>query len=350
MSNDLITLDSFKIEITPAVVTANFAEMRGLVDKTVNEHKALVTEETIPDCKSLIANFRKTAKALGDSWKLQRLDATRELMASDEEVKAMCMLLEQAAKDMADQVKAFEDETKAICQNMLSAYLDDCWENQGVQPEFRKASIDDLVKLGSLNTKRTDLSNSAKQAVKDRVAADLALQTQTQARLIFLENACLKNDITPLTRASVEQVLFASDTFFYAQVDNLIAAELNRKADAEERLRKKLAAEQEKAIADALARQKAEDEAKQRDATREMERHKQEEANRLAAEKVKEIQQNQGAVGLTHPVTVNALISFEWDSNVANETFIKANIEEKLKQQGYAVSYIKITPRKNHDQ
>lgn len=257
MFNDLITLENFRINTTQAVVSANFSEMRGLIIKTVDDHKALVTPETIPDSKKLAADFRKTAKALAAAWKEKRTASISDVLAADAQVKELCALLEDGANDITQQIAVIEDEVKKTCLSFLLSLREAYWREKEVRSEFCNANVDDLVKLGSLNAKRTDLSNPAKQAVKDRTDADLAMQTKIDGRLTKLEAECLKADINPpLSYAAVANFLYKDD--YDAHLKALIEGEVSRKEAAEARLREKLEAEKQREIEAALKAQQAE--------------------------------------------------------------------------------------------
>jgi hypothetical protein len=256
MAQELITIDSFRINATNAVVSANFSEMRGLIAQVVENHLSLVTPETIGDSKALIADFRKTSKALAAAWKEKRIVAITDIMAADAQVKELCALLDDGANDMAEQVKKLEEEVKQACLSMLLSLREALWREKAVRNEFCTATVDDLVKLGSLNTKRDDLTKAAKEAVLMRVNADLANQTKIDGRLTKVEAECLKADITPFSMAAVVHFLYADD--FDTHLKALIDAEIARRVAAEEKLRAKLEAEKQREIDAALKAQQAE--------------------------------------------------------------------------------------------
>jgi hypothetical protein len=71
--------------------------------------------------------------------------------------------------------------------------------------------------------------------------ADKAIQDQTDRRLLMLENQSLRAGLaSPLTRDHVNSFLFQPDEVYQAQLDRIIASEINRQNDAEQKLREKI--------------------------------------------------------------------------------------------------------------
>lgn len=259
----IISPDMFSLQVTPATIAGNFAEMKELVKATLEARKTLVTPETIQGGKTLAADFRKTAKALMAAWKEKKQLSMVDIDVADKEVKSICALLENGATEISEQVKQIEQETKDTCSKLLAAYRFECWESQNIDPEFRKLDIDDLVKLGSL-TPKGELTKGARAEIEQRCQLNKAEQIKIESRLVSLEMACIKNGIEPpLSRASIESFLRTSnDEDFIRRLGFIIDAEVSRKTEAERLMREKLQKEQEaetqSKIEIALAKQEAE--------------------------------------------------------------------------------------------
>jgi len=240
---ELISINSFMIDATPAVVSANFGEMHNLISQIIKDKNALVTPETIQPAKTLCADFRKTSKALMAAWREKRTLSIADVLKADDEVKAICGLLEDGATNISEQVKKIEQEAKDLCLNLLAQERLLTWNQLGVTAEFCKATIDDLIKLGSL-TPKGELTKAVKTEVENRCKQDKAQQDKIASRLMELENRCLKAEIIPpLSPASIASFLHADDVVFYGNLDKVVNAEIDRKVEAENRLKAKLEAE-----------------------------------------------------------------------------------------------------------
>lgn len=279
MTSKELTIPALAVSYKPIEISFNFDEINERLDEYLSQKISLVTEETIKDEKKLVASLRKEGELIKTTFKDYKNKAIAPLTNIEKQIGFIIEKFKQTADSKNEQVKLIEDETRESCRLLLNDYLADCWESQGITLEFRKASIDDLVKLGSL-TPKGDLTKAAKTAVESLVNADLSKQTTIQARLMSVEVKSLRSDIQPpLARVHVASFLFADD--FDTRLDALIQAEVARKQEAEERMRKKLEEETKRQIDEALEKQKREIEARDRDAAAEMQRQRQVEAEKL---------------------------------------------------------------------
>ncbi|QSR35587.1 hypothetical protein CFI10_11365 [Marinobacterium iners] len=235
------------VSATPAAIAFNFEETRAWLESELEQYDVVVTADTLADCKKLATELNKLAAEISK----RRREAVAEVSAPIKDFEGKAKSLEQMCKDgrqrLLDQVQVFEDETKAKAKAALEAARSAMWAEQEVAEEFRRAQIDDLVKLSTL-TKTGKLSAVAKQELLIRVNADLKLQQQTQIRLHLLENDSYRAGLAaPLTRAHVETFLFASDEEYSQRLQTMIASELERQKVAEERSRKRFEEEQRRA-------------------------------------------------------------------------------------------------------
>lgn len=242
------------VSATPAAIAFNFEETRAWLESELEQYDVVVTADTLADCKKLATELNKLAAEISK----RRREAVAEVSAPIKDFEGKAKSLEQMCKDgrqrLLDQVQVFEDETKAKAKAALEAARAGMWAEQEVAEEFRRAQIDDLVKLSTL-TKTGKLSATAKQELLIRVNADLKLQQQTQIRLHLLENDSYRAGLAaPLTRAHVETFLFASDEEYGQRLQTMIASELERQKVAEERSRKRFEEEQRRADAERALR------------------------------------------------------------------------------------------------
>jgi hypothetical protein len=282
MTSKELTIPELKVQFTPVEISFNFDEINERLDEYLSQKISLVTEETIKDEKKLVASLRKEGELIKTTFKDYKNKAIAPLTDVEKQIILIVDKFKQTADSKNEQVKRIEDETKKQCHDLLIDFLGVVWDLEKVSKEFRKADISGLVKLTSL-TPKGGLTKQAQLAVESLVTADLQQQTTIQARLMSVEIKSLRADIQPpLSRANVEAFLYADD--FDARLDSLIQAEVARKQEAEERMRKKLEAETQRQIDEALEKQRREIEARERDAAADMDKQRQAEASRLAAE------------------------------------------------------------------
>lgn len=307
-----IIVSTLKISVLPAVISANWEQAEADIKKKIEDKMFLITPETIQSGKDDAAGFRKEDAQLAKDWK-----TVDELINGDYNkavswVKKFRKMYLDGATKISDQVNKIQQETKDLCLSLLVEERLRQWEIMGVTSEFCNANIEDLALLGSINNGK--LTKSAKGQVETRCKMDKAEQEKINARLLGLEVRCLKADINPpFKRANIESFLHSSDEMFNKMLDAIINSEIDRKAEAERRMKEKLereqAAENQRKIDEALAAQQAE-------------------ANRLAkidADKQREIEAE------AFREKANA-VSLEL-SQSTRRTVVEIKAEEKLKAQ-----------------
>jgi Protein of unknown function (DUF1351) len=298
---DLIQIDPLILRTTPAAIVGNFDEVEAIIKADVAGKMLLVTPETTKTGKDQAAEFRKNSKTLASSWKSHKDTLMADVNAADKDIKKICAVWDDGAREISDQVAKIEQETKDLCLNLLVEERLSKWEEFGVTPEFCTTTIDDLALLGSIN--KGKLTKGAKTEVERRCKLDRSQQDKVASRLVELENRCMKADINPpFTRKNIEHFIFLDDMPFYTQLDRLINNEIDRKAGAERLMRERIEKEQadktQRMIDDALAKQKAEDEAKQRDAAAVLKKQRQDEDNRVALESAEKAREQVNSLAL----------------------------------------------------
>jgi hypothetical protein len=180
--------------------------------------------------------------------------------------KAKTKLLLVNRQRLIDQ---FAEKRAKKLDEILSLLTDELWacrNDLNVKEEFYGcADLSPMVKLTGTLTESGALTKKAKDFVKAIAADNLAQQNKIEARHLLLENRCLREGINPpLTKVHFGTVFYAGDALFNEKLEELIAAEANRKAEMEERICKQLEAENQRKIDEALAAQKKELEEKNR--------------------------------------------------------------------------------------
>jgi hypothetical protein len=238
---------------TPVVLTGNFDQVRTHFIEQLKAYDVVVTTDTLADAKKLCTELNKMATEVKGRGKVVSSEASAPIDAFNAQVKELAQLLLDARTKLLDQVKTFEDETRAKALAALQAYLIEQGTAKGIQPEFQRAKIDDLANLSTL-TSTGKLSGKAKAEVDSRINADLALQQQTEMRLLKLENESYKAGLTaPLNRGHVETFLFAEEPVYQQRLAALFQSEVQREQQAQEAMRRKAEAEAQR-VAEAQQR------------------------------------------------------------------------------------------------
>lgn len=256
---------------TPVVLTGNFEEVRAHFVEQLKAYDLVVTVDTLGDAKKLATELNKAATEVKARGKAVSSEAAAPINAFDAQVKELAQLLLDARTKLTEQIKRFEDETRAKALEVLQAYLVEQGTAKGIQPEFQNARVDDLANLSTL-TSTGKLSAKAKAEVDARVQADLNLQTQTEMRLLKLENESFKAGLSvALERRHVEPFLFADESEYTMRLASLFEAEVQREAKARQ-------AADERAAREAKLKAEAEERAARAEADRK-------EAERVNAER-----------------------------------------------------------------
>ena len=268
---NLPAIPDVSVKLTPAVITANIDELKAaLTAKVAEQSSTVVTVDNLKDSKALIAEMNKTAGAI----KAARIQYAREAGVNIAAFEAQMKELEKISSDgvakLKEQTTKFEDETRAKAKQVLIDYLVEQANVKGIQQEFQRATVDDLVNLSTL-TNTGKLTSKVKAEVDSRINSDLLLQQQTETRLLKLELESHKAGLSAaLNRGHVEHFLFNDDDTYQAKLADLFETELAREQQAQEVMRKRIEQEKERQA-----------EAEQRAAKAEADRK---EAERIAAE------------------------------------------------------------------
>lgn len=221
------------VENVPAVINANFNEVREAVKAHLEKFKGVViTPESIKEGKALIKEINVTRKELDARRKLEVGNASAPIKAFDEKMKELIGLHDEAKTDLTNQIAKFEADIKLKIEAALNNELAAQWESQGVKDSFRSTNIIGLVLLGSFTAKGR-LTTNVKSEITMRVSRDLASQQKTELRLAKLEAESYKAGLAaPLTQGHVEQFLFDDDVSYEAKLTALFASEVEREARA----------------------------------------------------------------------------------------------------------------------
>lgn len=234
------TKTEISITSVPAKVTANFDEIRTAVENHLSKFKGLVIgSDSIQSGKNMIKEINKTKNELNNRRKEAVAAVSAPIKDFDEKMKELIKLHDDAKTEISEQIAHHEAKIKERIRVMLQETLETAWETNAVAEEFRNASVDDLVLLGSM-TPGGKLKGNINGELHIRADRDKALQQQTELRLARLEADSYKAGLSaPLARGHVEQFLFDDDATYAEKLEALFAAEVEREKIAIDTHRKR---------------------------------------------------------------------------------------------------------------
>lgn len=241
-SGELIIVDS-----SPAAISVNFEVVRDSLEHRLKKYDVIVTEDTVVDAKALATELNKNAADYDRLRKEAVEKVSGPIRLFETQMKTLTAMCKDGRTKLLNQISVFDqrvlDNAKLEMQNMLTAE----WEAKQVEPEFRRATIDDLIKKGAL-TGKGNLTTATKANIRSRVQEDKSLQDQTNMRLVMLENQSYRAGLSaPLTRAHVESFLFEGETVYQYKLDAMMESEKQRQSVTETALRERISKEQPQA-------------------------------------------------------------------------------------------------------
>jgi len=214
----------------PAKIEFNLKEFHDGIKEELKAYDLVVTVDTIKGAKLLAADLNKKAADLKGKFKEVSVVVSKPINDIGEEIKAIVSDILESREKLTVQIKKFEDERKVTVKEVLTKALHDLWLVNDVDEAFQNASIDSIVKLTAISDK-DKITSSTKREIQSLVDADKRLQSQTENRLLTLENQSYKAGLkSPLTRDHVEGFLFANDEQYQANLGRMIESEINRQA------------------------------------------------------------------------------------------------------------------------
>ena len=224
------------IEAKPAVMSVNFDELKTSLGKELEKYDVVVTADTVADAKKLATQLNANKKVIDDRRKAEVANASVPVKAFDAKMKELVAMCVDGRQKLVDQIKKFEDETRAKCLAILKVEVEAEWNKHGVEGEFRQAEIDDIAQKVSSLTAGGKLTKGAAKELERRVLENKMLQDCTHRRLLELENRSHRADLAaPLTRDHVAHFLFEDEETYNENLSRLISAEVERQRQAEAR-------------------------------------------------------------------------------------------------------------------
>lgn len=207
---------------------------------------AAAIRKFVKTTNSFTLNIFRSLTEKVTNWRDEFTVETKELGAIADGIDAKFKKMEQEKLD----------SIKLLLGNFLSTTRDEL----GIKPDFRKeADLKTLLKLSGTLTDKGNLTSKATAFIKSIADAELAQQNRYENRVMIIENRCLRAEINPpLTQVHLGAVMFAEDDVFNTKVEELVNAEIERREQMSERIKKQAEVENKKKLDDALAAQKQE--------------------------------------------------------------------------------------------
>lgn len=269
---------------TLPVISDNFEACKAYYESELKRYDTLVTAESLPDDKKNQTKLRAEIKRL-DRIRIDeatRLKAPISVMES--RVKELTGLIEKTVEKISSQVKKFEDETRKLCKTLMESYLENHYGALEVREEFRtgRGMVDSLVGISKV-TSAGKLTKEGRENVEGLAQQGRIAQDKVDGRVATIGAECLKAGLEKaLPSEYFEKYLQESDAVWVPNLARIIKIEVDRrakeKADQEAREKKKIAdaLAQQQAEADRIAREKAEAEQKEKARLEKIEREKKE--------------------------------------------------------------------------
>lgn len=300
-----------EITQTPAVLTFNYETFKADLELQLEDYRTVVTLETVKAAKETATELN----AMKTFLDTQRKDAIKYVSApiklADDQMKECVGLVAAGRQEILDQVARFDQVRLDDLRTDLTGRRDRLRADAEIQAEFFAAASDisDLVKLGSLTTTNR-ATNKAVQAVADRVNAELQLQQNVERRLLKLTAASYEAGLSsPLERTHVEHFLKADEDTYTANLQNLVAVEVERQEQAEAKIRQTVEREHQNAL-------RAEEQRQERKAQQDAEQQ------RLVQKRQEQIHYDQMAEQQRHEqLSIDAAPAYELEPSPADDAY-----------------------------
>lgn len=179
-------VDDGYISALPAAILSNAAEVRGQLSDALEKYRNLVvTEDTVDDAKSTLANLRKQMELIDSPRKAVKKNWDKPLKAFEGDVKKLVEEFTAVIEPIAAQVKSFEETEKRNKENSLRLV----YESEIGEENLRYRPWDSVFDPEWTNrtAKRDKILDELKQIadrVKDEVRAIRMLGSEFEVALL----------------------------------------------------------------------------------------------------------------------------------------------------------------------
>ena len=235
MTNEVAIIE-FQVETTLPVLQSNFEIVKQHLAENLKRYEIEVTQQNLPDAKKMATGLNKISKQIDDCKKDKLKEIESPVNIFKEQVKELIQMCQDGRNKILEQVKVFEDITRALCLDLLKKELQEQYNKLNIKDEFKTVNIDDLIIISNV-TDSNSLVKKAKDSINERVHCALSLQNTVKVRLVELENLCLKAGLkSPLERRHIEIFLKEEEDFYNQKLQSTIQREIERQKEIEKRI------------------------------------------------------------------------------------------------------------------
>ncbi|WP_435102279.1 DUF1351 domain-containing protein [Arhodomonas sp. AD133] len=228
------------IDAQPAKLDANFEQLQQALQERLSQYETVVSEDGVKAAKASATEINKLKGELAKRRKAAADDAKAPIRDFEDRMKSLEGQCEEARRMILDQVDQYEDRRREIADERIRAERDRQWERFDVDEDHRRATCDDLVKLGAL-TAKDNLTKATAVEIERRCQADRERQNMVSRRLLELEARSYRAGLSaPLTRDHIHQWLEADEETYERELSRILEAEVARQEQAERRMREQM--------------------------------------------------------------------------------------------------------------
>ena len=226
-------MKDLKVTITPALVTANFADLKIHLTTEVAKYDVEVFEHNVKDAKRLATELNAVTKGINAVKKEQLIILEAPAKKFKEQIAELNGIVQDGREKILVQVRGYEERTLQEINDLIVAKEIEEYQIQELGEEYHGINFSDLVLLGSI-TKTGNLTKKVIDEIEARIAKSKAVERAVEMRLLQLENECYKAGLkVPLSPEYIKEFLKAEDEVYSARLENLIRIELERQTKAE---------------------------------------------------------------------------------------------------------------------
>jgi len=226
-------MKDLKVTITPALVTANFDDLKSYLSVEVAKYDIEVKEDTVKDAKKLATELNAVTKGINAVKKEQLAILEAPAKKFKEQIAELNGIIQDGREKILVQVRGYEERTLQEINDLIVAKEMEEYQTQELSEEYHGINFSDLVLLGSI-TKTGNLTKKVIDEIVARVAKAKAVERAVEMRLLQLENECYKAGLkVPLSHEYIKEFLKAEDEVYHARLTHLISLELQRQEKAE---------------------------------------------------------------------------------------------------------------------
>jgi hypothetical protein len=230
-------MNELTVNIIPAQISANLAELKADLLENLKAYDIEVTIETLPEAKKMATDLNKLA---GEIEK-RRKDVKKELNAPADAFNAQAVelatLILNSRGKILKQVATFEDKQREHCKKLLQNELDTLYLENEVTKEYQTGNIEKLAILSNL-TDKAKLTKAALEKVADMVKADKAVQDMVESRKANLSAITERAGIVGgIYDKLIEPFIKEPEAIYTAKLNELIDGIIKQQKAAEDRIR-----------------------------------------------------------------------------------------------------------------